>query len=27
VPAAVVRNATCNVLIIQTSDDPTPHET
>jgi maltose/moltooligosaccharide transporter len=27
VPAAVVRNATCNVLIIQTSDDPTPHDT
>jgi maltose/moltooligosaccharide transporter len=27
VPAAVVRNATCNVLIIQTSDEPTPHGT
>lgn len=27
VPAAVVRNAKCNVLIIQTSDDPTPEET
>jgi len=27
VPAAVVKNATCNVLIIQTSDDPVPEET
>jgi maltose/moltooligosaccharide transporter len=27
VPAAVVKNATCNVLIIQTSDDPPSEET